>query len=412
MEEDSTKCSRSGNTSACLGRTPHLNPPDRCGQPIVQSLCPQNLLHRNREIRTLSRWRRWRPRDFLPCTIPIPAITPPEERSIVQPFSSQRSDLEKSGSRVEERHSFSGQKLPSMFDRAGASALTDPLKARMQLLTRRSIDATFVLNSGVLASWLSSIELPSVHLVPPIANTTAEGNTFPDSTCRFPLIGRPRIQGGRDEDFLKSVPRLMEQMKDGIAVLWGNSLTFATGMSLSISTEQRLLPDGIDEEDCALVLTPGGEQGDFHLFCVPDPARETWDGPMIGLTAKEIRGDNAHPIRLVGPPSIPMAGRATLYAACDESPERTAHLFRCMTAHRTPKMKQPGPDTLVNLESHGMRSVKANRKSHFSAVPVRLQLLGIEKPCESHNGYYEFQVQAAMEFVFRSQGRETDTTRS
>ena len=208
--------------------------------------------------------------------------------------------------------------------------------------------------------------------------------------------------------------RLMEQMKDGIAVLWGNSLDLRNG---DVHYPFRQNSDfyyltGIDEEDCALVLTPGGEQGDFHLFLRPkDPARETWDGPMIGLdAAKEVYGaDNAHPIAdLFTHLQSLMAGRVTLYAACDESSERTAHLFRCMTAHRTrPKMKQPGPDTLVNLRAllHGMRSVKSEREITFLRRACEITAAGHREAMRvAQPGYYEFQVQAAMEFVFRTLG--------
>ena len=208
--------------------------------------------------------------------------------------------------------------------------------------------------------------------------------------------------------------RLMEQMAGGIAVLWGNRLGIRNG---DVHFPFRQNSDfyyltGMDEEDCALVLTPGGDDGDFHLFLRPkDPARETWDGPMIGLdAAKEVYGaDQAYPIAtLFDELGRLMEGRTALYAACDESPERTAQLFASMTAHRTrPKRKNPGPDTLVNLRAHlhAMRSVKSEQEVTFLRRACEITAAGHREAMRvAAPGMYEFQVQAAMEFVFRSLG--------
>ena len=149
----------------------------------------------------------------------------------------------------------------------------------------------------------------------------------------------------------------------------GNRPAYETEMSIFLFARIAiLLPDWIDEEDCALILTPRRD-GDY-LFLRPEAGSRNLGWSMIGLdAAKEVYGaDQAYPIATL----FDELGRlmedeepCTLH---DESPERTAQLFASMTAHRTrPKRKNPGPDTLVNLRAHlhAMRSVKSEQEVTF-----------------------------------------------
>ena len=161
-------------------------------------------------------------------------------------------------------------------------------------------------------------------------------------------------------------------------------------------------------------MTPGGEHGDVHLFVRPkDPLRETWDGPMTGLEgAKEDFGaDEAYPIAdLLKKLSQLMENRDCLYFTPEAGDSTSTAILSVMSEHRTrPKRKSPGPDRLEDFRSllHRARYLKSpdevtllRRAGEISAAGHR-EAMRLAKP-----GMYEYQVQAGMEFVFRTLGSQ------
>ena len=75
----------------------------------------------------------------------------------------------------------------------------------------------------------------------------------------------------------------MAQMPGGIGILPGEHLK-TRNSDVDYGFRQNsdfYYLTGVDEPDCLLVLTPGSDCGDSHLFLRPkDPMRETWDGPI------------------------------------------------------------------------------------------------------------------------------------
>ncbi|GIU93224.1 MAG: Xaa-Pro aminopeptidase [Acidimicrobiia bacterium] len=169
---------------------------------------------------------------------------------------------------------------------------------------------------------------------------------------------------------------------------------------------------GFEEPDAVAVLVPGHPDGDFHLFVRPrDPEAETWTGVRAGVEGAMSRygADAAYPIdRLDQVLSRLMVGREVLYYRIGDPrhDRRVASLIEKARSYRD-RMGKPAPAAVRDL--HDLLGRMRLRKSGSEIESLRA---ACELSAEGHReamrfcrpGLYEYQVQAAMEYVWREGG--------
>ncbi|MCB9738338.1 MAG: aminopeptidase P N-terminal domain-containing protein [Deltaproteobacteria bacterium] len=168
---------------------------------------------------------------------------------------------------------------------------------------------------------------------------------------------------------------------------------------------------GFDEPD-ALAVLRGGEGPGLVLFVRPrDPAAETWTGRRAGLEgAKERFGaDAAFDIAELGKhlPAL-LEGAGTVYWTLGQHTALDAEVIRAAQQHwRAPRGNARGPDCIVDLRAvlHEVRLRKSEEEIVALRAAGRLSAEGHHEAMRvAGPGVWEYQVQAAMELVFRLGG--------
>ncbi len=207
--------------------------------------------------------------------------------------------------------------------------------------------------------------------------------------------------------------QLIEAIGDGIAVVASKPSQIRNG---DVEHDYRQDSDfhyltGLEEPDSVAVFAPSHPRGPFILFVrARDPERAIWDGPRAGVEGakNDFGADNAYPI---GEFDSKLKGFFKDASALYYSAGRDAHfdrkMFEAMGAHRQGRTRHGGPDVMHDLDTllHGYRILKSpeeiaalRRASDITAAGHR-EAMRVAAP-----GMWEYQVEAAMECVFRSHG--------
>ena len=169
---------------------------------------------------------------------------------------------------------------------------------------------------------------------------------------------------------------------------------------------------GFGEPHAVGVIAPGHPEGEFTLFVRPrDRQIEIWDGPRAGLEgAKENYGaDAAYPLAELDTRLLELArGRSVIWhsLAANAQPKRVMDLLAQADALRT-RLGAALPRHLSDL-----RPLLSELRLRKSAQEIQWLREACELTMEGHReamrfagpGRWEFQVQAAMEYVWRMEG--------
>lgn len=169
---------------------------------------------------------------------------------------------------------------------------------------------------------------------------------------------------------------------------------------------------GFEEPDAVCVIAPGHPDGEYVLFVRPrDPETEAWTGYRAGVEgARRIHGaDAAHQLdQLDGVLTRMMLGRSVLwYRMGDEGQDaRITSLLGKARSYRT-RYGRSAPGTVRDLSD-----VVAEMRLRKSEEEIESMRAACSLTAEGHReamrftrpGLHEYQVQAAMEYVWREAG--------
>lgn len=173
---------------------------------------------------------------------------------------------------------------------------------------------------------------------------------------------------------------------------------------------------GFGEPHAAAVIAPGHPDGEFTLFVQPrDRQREIWDGPRAGVDgARELYGaDAAHPVAEFENRLLKLVqGRSVIWhsAAGAARSRQVMNLLEKAHALRT-RLGVVLPRHLADL-----RPLLAEFRLHKSPQEIQWLREACDLTMEGHReamrvaapGRWEYQVQAAMENVWRMGGSPRD----
>lgn len=208
--------------------------------------------------------------------------------------------------------------------------------------------------------------------------------------------------------------RMMEKMGTGVA------LVFAAPEKIrSNDTEYKFRQDstfhyltGFGEPGAAALLMPGHPEHKFVMFVRPrDPERETWDGRRAGPEGAVSRygADAAFPIEELSE-KLPgyLENAEKLFYAMGNSTDRDALVVKALGQVRRQNRKGiRAPSTIVDPAAivHEMRLLKTPaeleimRRAAAITVEAHTEAMKAVRP-----GMMEYEVEAILEFVFRSRG--------
>jgi Xaa-Pro aminopeptidase len=169
---------------------------------------------------------------------------------------------------------------------------------------------------------------------------------------------------------------------------------------------------GFDEPEAVAVLAPGHPDGEYHLFVRPrDREKEIWNGYRAGMEGalERYQADAAHDVGeldTVLPRLLP--GRDVLYYRTGHPghDDRVWGLVRRARDYHT-RTGKPMPAVVADLAP-----VVSDLRLHKSASEMESLRAAGELSAQGHReairfarpGLYEYQVQAAMEYVWREGG--------
>ncbi|HSJ28144.1 MAG TPA: aminopeptidase P N-terminal domain-containing protein [Acidimicrobiia bacterium] len=169
---------------------------------------------------------------------------------------------------------------------------------------------------------------------------------------------------------------------------------------------------GFHEPDAVCVLVPGHPEGDFHLFVRPrDREMEIWTGYRVGTDGARdrFRADAAHELSEFETllPRL-MQGRDTLFYSLGNKSHDDA-IGRLLDTARSHRERF---GIAVPLAIHDLGSVLADLRLRKSASEIESLRAACSLSAEGHREamrfarpeMYEYQVQAAMEYVWREAG--------
>lgn len=173
---------------------------------------------------------------------------------------------------------------------------------------------------------------------------------------------------------------------------------------------------GFGEPDAVAVIAPGHPDGDFTLFVQPrDRQREIWDGPRAGVEgAKQVHGaDAAFPIGDFDRRLLELArGRSVIWhsLASSASPGKVMNLLAKADSLRT----RLGVDFPRHLSD--LRPILSELRLRKSPSEIQWLQEACDLTMEGHReamrfarpGRWEYQVQAAMESIWRLGGSFRD----
>ncbi|MDH4116793.1 MAG: aminopeptidase P N-terminal domain-containing protein [Acidimicrobiia bacterium] len=169
---------------------------------------------------------------------------------------------------------------------------------------------------------------------------------------------------------------------------------------------------GFHEPDAVAVIVPGHPEGDFHLFVRPkDREREIWDGLRTGTEGAMSRfgADAAYDLAELDTALVRlMVGRDTLFYKLGNPAhdDRMTRLLATARSHRE-RFGSVAPTAV-----HDVGTVLAELRVVKNPAELDSLRAACELSAEGHReamrftrpGLYEYQVQAAMEFVWREGG--------
>lgn len=169
---------------------------------------------------------------------------------------------------------------------------------------------------------------------------------------------------------------------------------------------------GLTEPEAILVLTPGHDEGDLHLFVQPkDPLREQWEGTRIGPQgAINLFGaDQGHSVDdfKTKLPSL-IAHRKALYHARGTRTDLDAIIDHTLSSMRTNHHKFAyAPEEVHNPAPliHQMRAIKDEHELTLMrtscSIAAKAHALAM---AHTRAGLEEYQIQALIEFHFQYNG--------
>lgn len=169
---------------------------------------------------------------------------------------------------------------------------------------------------------------------------------------------------------------------------------------------------GFSEPESVAVIAPGHEDGDYALFVRPkDPSQEVWTGIRAGTTgALEVFGaDVAYELDELDPVlERMMHGREVLWYTTGNAhfDDRVASIVSSARSHRE-RHGGTVPSTVRDLSVHLGEMMLIKGPEDASSLRQACEL-----SAEGHNeamrfaaeGMYEYQVQAALEYLWRLRG--------
>jgi len=169
---------------------------------------------------------------------------------------------------------------------------------------------------------------------------------------------------------------------------------------------------GFDEPDAVCVLAPGHEGKVFTLFVLPrDPEKEQWTGRRAGVDgATAIHGaDEAYTLdQLDEQLATLLDGAERLYYRVGDDPGFDARVLKVARRHRTmPRLGVIGADTIIDPVA-----IVSEQRLIKDAADLAALRRACEITSEGHAeamryarpGMHEYEIQAALEYVFRLQG--------
>lgn len=169
---------------------------------------------------------------------------------------------------------------------------------------------------------------------------------------------------------------------------------------------------GFHEPDAVCVLVPGHPDGDFHLFVPPrDREAEIWTGFRAGVEGARSRfGADAAYERSELEGMLPrlMQGRDTLFYRLG-TPTLDGAVLSLLDTARSHHERFGNP---VPLTIHDVSAVLAEQRLRKSESEIESMRAACSLSAEGHReamrfarpGLHEYQVQAAMEYVWREAG--------
>ncbi len=169
---------------------------------------------------------------------------------------------------------------------------------------------------------------------------------------------------------------------------------------------------GFHEPDAVAVIAPGHDGGDFHLFVRPrDREREIWNGYRVGTEGarSQFSADAAYELSELDEilPRL-MLGRDTLFYRLG-NPNHDARMTRILAKVRSIRERygRSAPVGIHDVSSTlaEMRLQKSEAELDSLRAACELSALGHAEAMRfARPGLYEYQVQAAMEFLWREGG--------
>ncbi|WP_449447297.1 aminopeptidase P N-terminal domain-containing protein [Thermomonas brevis] len=166
---------------------------------------------------------------------------------------------------------------------------------------------------------------------------------------------------------------------------------------------------GCDEPDAVLVLVPGRAHGEAILFCRErDPAREAWDGPMLGPEdAMEALGlDDAYPVSDIDDilPGL-LEGRRRVHYHLGRDADFDLKLIGWINRVRAQVRQGAQPPQEFLELGHLLDEMRLFK----SADEIKLMQRAADISVEAHRaamraaraGVHEYELQAELERVFR-----------
>ena len=217
------------------------------------------------------------------------------------------------------------------------------------------------------------------------------------------------------ERFAERRRRFMDQLGDGSIAIFRAATLTARNADVDHDFRQDsafFMLTGFEEPDAVAVLRPGHPTGAFTLFVLPrDPDKETWTGRRAGPEgARERYGaDAAFPVEAFDKElETLMEGAERLIYEVGQDGAFDRRVLAAMRKHRSmPRSGVIGPDVIVEpaslLDELRLRKTadeiaSLRQASDITAMGHR-EAMRVAAP-----GLWEYQVQAVLEFVFRTHG--------
>ena len=166
---------------------------------------------------------------------------------------------------------------------------------------------------------------------------------------------------------------------------------------------------GCDEPDAVLVLVPGRAHGEAILFCRErDPAREAWDGPMLGPEgAMEALGlDDAYPVSDIDDilPGL-LEGRRRVHYHLGRDADFDLKLIGWINRVRAQVRQGAQPPQEFLELGHLLDEMRLFKSADEIKLMQRAADISVEAHRAAmraaHAGVHEYEVQAELERVFR-----------